>query len=314
MTRECRFDEVKSMDFMRILSLSVVLLSFPLMAKAPKSVYPKIQDLRGSVQDLSMQPTRTLKKSDRLLEKFHAKINGPSSGLTLQLYEKLELEAFGDSEFLLPNISWETRQISDVQLLKGFIQIDSPTKDYANLKIKSPLFEVSVPAANFLLFFDPQLARAGLFVFKGEVQFGGLNAEETLQVKAGQKVYFQGVKEEDEISYDLLLQGRKVPKGKLGNIEKISADEIQKYSPELKQLKRQQQQLQIQKQKKDSDPQLKGLICRNPAAPLNYCVWQLNAENQCVRKRCTADGLWKDNQIVSDVSCTKKSIVKLCDY
>lgn len=315
MTRDCLFVEVKFMDFNRILSMSVVLFAFQAIGQAPKSPFPKIKEIEGVVQDLSMQPTRTLKKRDRLLEKFHARLSDPSSELVLELYEKLELEAFSGSEFLMPNISWETRQISEIQLLRGSIQLDSSSREYSNLKIKSPLFEVSVPEGNLLLSFDPVLAVASLMVFKGDVVFGGLNAEETVTLKSGEKVSFQGVKEEDEISYDLLLQGRKVPKGKLGPVEKITNADLKKYSPDGKLKKKQEQLLLAQKKRQKNSSELNGQICRHPAAPMNYCEWSLNAKKQCVRRRCTADGLWKDPQTVSETQCQSKNAqVKPCDY
>lgn len=316
MTRDSLFVEVNLMGFYRIVSIGVVLLCLTDSSYAldSRSRLPKIQEIAGRVVDLSTQPTRNLIKSDRILEKFHARLMDPSSRIVIDLYDDLELEANSEAEVLLPNISWETRQISDIQILKGWVQLEARTQERNQLKIKSPLFEISVPKGNLVLYFDPDDAKAGILVFHGEVVFGGLNADETVLVRAGEKVEFQGVKEEGEISFDLLLKGRKVPKGTLGKVQKISDEENKKYSPVHKN-KRKQEKARVAKLKiKMNQENLSGTICRNPAAPLNYCKWSLKTPSQCVRERCTADGLWKDVQVVSLQKCEKKPFVKNCDY
>lgn len=295
--------------FVFLLSLTVSSFSWGI-----RSPYPKIQELEGSVLNLTAQPTRNLIRNDRILEKFHVRLQDTRGRIVVDLYDDLEMEVQGESEILLPNISWETRQISEIQLLKGLAQFSSLSAKHNQLKIKSPLFEIPISKGNFVLTFDPINARAGVLVFEGEVLFGGLNADETVIVKSGETVTFQGVKEEGEISYDLLLKGRKVPKGQLGQVQKISAEDIKKYSPADKNKKKLERLRQAKFKKEQNQEQFSGVICRNPAAPLNYCQWSLKSKNQCVRERCTADGRWKDAQVVSLQKCQKKAFVKICDY
>lgn len=305
------------MVFHQILSIRVLLLISLLSssyALDSKSKFPKIQELSGHVEDLSTQPTRNLIKTDRILEKFHTRLSDPTSRIVIELYDDLELEAYSGTEFLLPNISWETRQISDIQLLKGWIQLDSQSEKHSQLKIKSPLFEIPVLKGNFVFYFDPETTRAGLLVFQGEVVFGGLNADETVIVKAGEKVEFQGVKEEGEISFDLLLKGRKVPKGTLRKVQKITNEEFKKYSPEDKKKKNLERQRIAKLNSLKNQESSVGSVCRGPSAPLNYCKWSLKSQGQCIRERCTAGGLWKDAQAVSFQKCDKKPYVKSCDY
>ncbi|MFN9068229.1 MAG: hypothetical protein ACK5V3_13435, partial [Bdellovibrionales bacterium] len=54
-------------------------------------------------------------------------------------------------------------------------------------------------------------------------------------------------------------------------------------------------------------------ICHAPKGRLNHCVWRME-DKKCIRRRCTADGLWKDPQEVGLSHCQKKAQVQLCNY
>lgn len=164
---------------------------------------------------------------------------------------------------------------------------------------------------------DPERALVDILSFKGNLELTSLNSDEKANLKTGESVTFRGVLEENEISYDLLLEGRKIPKGKWLSVEKISQDYQQKYSLEAEKKRfdkerRQQHRAQSQKLKRQA-----GELCVNPPGNLGECVWK-KQKNECIRTRCAADGKWKDPQVMGNSFCDRASggiaEPKECDY
>ncbi len=152
-----------------------------------------------------------------------------------------------------------------------------------------------------------------VLVLQGQLTFGALNADESHRLSALQKATFTGVVDDGEIQQDLLLKGRKIPKGVLSPIESLSDVEKKRYSDEER--KRQDMVKKIAAEKKASLVESKnaGLLCHAPQGLLNQCVWRME-KGKCVRRRCTADGLWKDPQDVGVSDCRNKALAQLCDY
>lgn len=292
------------------LTLLVASLSYGL--KTVKKFYPQILEIEGQVQDFSQVPTRNLKLKDRVLESFFAKISDDGR-ILMDLYDGVTLEGFSSAEFEMPNISWETRQISDLQLLNGRILLEKTKTESPALKVKSPLFEFVMPLGEVALYYDAKKAFAEILVVQGELVFGALNADETVTLKKGQKVSFQGVREDGEISYDLLLKGRKVPKGKLNPVQTMTTDDFQNFSFQQRRAKIELQKKKRMKQKEQGLLTSAKNLCSNPKAQMNQCVWK-QEKGSCIRSRCTAGGLWKDPQVVGDIECQTKKAVQQCDY
>ena len=292
------------------LTLLVISLSYGL--KPAQKFYPHILEIEGQVQDFSQSPTRNLKLKDRVLESFHAKVSDDGR-ILMDLYQGVALEGFASSEFEMPNISWETRQISELILLNGRVLLEKKQTENLPLKVKSPLFEIMMPDGEVTLYFDAKKAFAEILVTQGEIVFGALNADETVTVKKGQKVSFQGVIEDGEISYDLLLKGRKVPKGKLNSVQMMTTEDFQNFSFQQRRAKNElRRKLQLKK-KQESLLASQNHLCAKPKAQMNQCVWK-QEKGSCIRIRCTAGGLWKDPQVVGDFECQVKKVVQACDY
>lgn len=280
--------------------------------KPVKKFYPQILEIEGQVQDFSQVPTRNLKLKDRVLESFHAKISADGR-ILIDLYEGVALEGYASAEFEMPNISWETRQISELQLLNGRVLVEKKQTENPPLKVKSALFEFVMPVGEVALYFDAQKAYTEILVTEGELVFGALNADETVSLKKGQKVSFQGVIEDGEISYDLLLKGRKVPKGKLNSVQMMTSEDFQNFSFQQRRAKIENQRKLQLKKKEQSLQSVQKNICTKPSAQMNQCVWK-QEKASCIRRRCTAGGLWKDPQVVGDLECQTKKTVQECDY
>jgi hypothetical protein len=296
----------------KIFFLTLLATSLGFAAKPIKKFYPQILEIEGQVQDFSQTPTRNLKLKDRVLESFFARISDDGR-ILMDLYDGVTLEGYASSEFEMPNISWETRQISELQLLNGRILLEKTKTESPPLKVKSPLFEFVMPMGEVALFYDAKKAFAEVLLVQGELVFGALNADETVTLKKGQKVSFQGVREDGEISYDLLLKGRKVPKGKLNPVQSMTAEDFQNYSFQQRRAKLDLQKKKRLKQKEQSLLTSAKNLCSNPKAQLNQCVWK-QEKGSCIRRRCTAGGLWKDPQVVGDLECQTKKAAQECDY
>jgi hypothetical protein len=179
---------------------------------------------------------------------------------------------------------------------------------------------------------DPQKAYAEVRMFKGHMEFSCLNGDESVKVRAGQKAGFQGVLEEGQVAYDILLKGRKIPRGKLTGVSALTKEESAPFvEAEMKRkkaeaLKAQQEQAEIE-QKKQA-----GQICEGPLGKFNQCAWVCEGnpkkekkscvisdpQVQCVRRRCNANGEWAEDTVLdaekAQVLCKAQPVVAPCDY
>ncbi len=234
----------------------------------------------------------------------------------IQLNPKIILTAYENTEFEIPLITWETRIFKEVKLNKGSIRIEVTEVPF-DIEVITPFFKVALPSGNWVFNIDPDRALADILALKGSLEVASLNSEDKVKLKTGEKVTFRGLLEEGEVSYDLLLEGRKIPKGKWSTVENINLNDNQKYSieSEKKRLEREHKH-----KSKASEHELRkqaGDLCVKPKAILGECIWR-KEKTDCVRTRCAADGKWKDPQIVSPAFCDKNAgsthNPKKCDY
>lgn len=307
---------MKMMIF-RFLYMVVVLLFITLSSvakdKGPKvdKKFPKIKEVHGQVYDLSQAGSARIQKTKRILEAFHAKTDRDSS-LTLEIYPDLTVTLGENSELHIPAISWESRQASELRLVQGRMDIQA-TKTQESLKVKSELFESMLPWGDYSFVMDRDSGKASLVVIQGQLSFSPLNSDEVVQVQSGQKATFIGEKENQEFQYDLLLKGKKVPKGQLLPVEKLTAEEIKSFSRAARKKRELAKKILTEKKEALEESFKQDQICHAPRGKLNQCVWRQEG-NQCIRRRCTADGLWKDPQEVGRSQCQNRVKAQLCDY
>ncbi len=123
-------------------------------------------------------------------------------------------------------------------------------------------------------------------VLEGFLEFSALNGEEHIKVKAGERGIFQGVIEGGEIAYDILLKGKKIPKGQLLAVKPIDSKEMAKVAEaEKKRLKdiERKKQNEMARASKSKRP---GAICEGPSGKLNECVWLCLNNPKNEKKSC----------------------------
>lgn len=285
---------------------------------------PKIERRQEGVEDSKI--SKVVKKE---IIRGQAVIHTDAkSEVVIQIDANAKLKIYPESEVLFPHISWEKAQAESFILKSGKIRWESESDQ--QLTMISDLYELPLPKGVFLISYNPKTPLVQVMCFKGEISFHEKNGEESSTLKAGKKSYFLGKIEDGEIAYDILLQGRKIPKGQKSQIEDISNEEIKLYSPE-EELK----QAEVKKKKniiiESKKPKRLNEICQKPGGLYNECAWicENNPKEQtkcrldlskvkCVRKRCNANGVWAERSELDLISGTKlckvNPVVQACDY
>lgn len=172
----------------------------------------------------------------------------------------------------------------------------------------------------FFLEINPVIAQVRFCAGAQGISASIFDHETVKKLKFQEGASFQGVMQKNgELEFDLLLQGRKVPKGEwqesftcdfkqiLKEMNDLEASEIAKIKKsEL------QKKLAEKKRKAEYDKSL----CHEPNGQFNDCLWKLE-DKLCTRYRCDGQGQWKDRQQLpknSQYHCETKPKVAKCDY
>lgn len=299
---------------------------------APK--YPFVVEVKGAVRWFDKDQKEGKAKLKQVLIERAAFETGVGAQVTVQLDEKRRFMVLADSRVELPSISWESGEAPVVLLKRGSLRWQEEVGKRYNIALRSDLFEFLSPVGDFVFSFHPEEVWAEVRVIRGSMEFSAMNAEDTALVTAEQKCRFQGVREGGEIVYDVLLKGKKIPRGKLGLVENFTAEEKKLYSEaRRKKLEAAERRRRVEvEQQKQVAARSKDDICTGPAAKLNQCVWVCEnnpksekklcrlerPEVRCVRKRCNANGEWAEATEVSREKggqlCGPQPVVRACDY
>ncbi|MEK6772770.1 MAG: hypothetical protein AABY64_02410 [Bdellovibrionota bacterium] len=250
------------------------------------------------------------------------------SEIVLQIEPKIQMKIYPESEVYVPLISWDTGKLEQFSLKSGRIRWHSEVN--TKIKMDSDLFESVMPMGTFFIFYNRKAPQIQILSFKGQIEFHEKHGEESLILGEGKKAHFLGKLEEGEIAYDILLNGRKIPKGQKSQIEDISAEEVKSYSleEEMKVIEQVRKKRLVESHKA---PVRKNEICKKPNGIFNECAWicEGNPKNQtrcrmdlakvrCVRSRCNANGEWAEPFEVDRASgaklCQLRPVVQACDY
>lgn len=310
------------------LSFLTVTSSF---AEAPK--YPAIREWQGHVWLTGKDGKRLQVRSKQVLREKALLETSASAQVKVQLDEKRSFTLLGSGEVSLPIISWESGEAPVVLLKSGDLYwMQNPKeKGSYNIAVRSDLFEFLAPPGNYILSINPGKAFAGVKMLEGSMEFSALNGEESVVVKSGQQVGFQGVLDGGDIAYDVLLKGKKIPKGHLTAVAPVDAHELTKAADAEK--KRLQDVARKQAKDKAALAQAKreGVICSNPPAKFNECAWTclnnskkekknclISAGATCQRQRCNANGDWAEQTPLdaekASTVCKAQPVVAPCDY
>lgn len=291
--------------------------------KASKSIsrYPYIKEVVGDVMlTLVNGEKKSARANDPLIEKATLQ-TAVGSEVVVQLDEERYFRLAAGSELLIPSISYESQQAPLLILKFGSLRWKTPYphRGAYNVAISSDLFQFILPSGEYSLSMEPNKAIALVKVFEGKMEFSALNGEKSVFLNAGQKSGFQGVLEEGAIAYDVLLKGKRIPRGQLLPVESIDPLEVREFERQEKE-RAQAAQKAAQKVRTEKARLLKeGFICKFPTGKFNQCAWLAGDRNKpCIRLRCNANGEWAERTELSAemarTQCRQKSFVGPCDY
>jgi hypothetical protein len=320
-------------SLLALLFLSVAVLGSQSFAAANVQ-YPKITKTHGMVWLTGKDGRKvTAVAKTRLIEKATLETSlGAEAILELDANRMLVIES--GTEVFIPAISWETGESPLVIIKSGSVRWKEKVheKRAYNIAVRSDLFEMIPPAGDMVFSIEPEKALATVKVYEGSMEFSALNGEESVQVKSGQKVSFQGILEEGKVAYDVLLQGKKIPRGQLGKVQPLAKEDL---AAEAK--KRKEQEAREAKERRDAAKaaaafDASGMICSKPSAKFNQCAWICEGATKkdkkdcpvtrpdvsCVRYRCNANGEWAEKTVLNaqngSKNCTVQPVVATCDY
>jgi hypothetical protein len=305
----------------RTLKLKVILSLFSLTSAvamaAPK--YPLVEEVQGKATLAGKDGKKVPLTTKSPLQEKALFETGDDATVRVALDGARRFTVLPNSSVLLPTISWEGGEAPVLNLRAGSVRWVQSTEEKPsyNTALRSDLYEFLPPAGDYIFSIDTPKAYGEVKVIKGSIEFSALNGETSAQAKTGEQVGFQGMVEGGEIAYDVLLKGKKIPRGNLTPVTRISDKDLAAFDGAEKKRKQAEAQ-KIQKQKKAAQASKKvGGICSNPSARFNECVWVKKGDS-CQRRRCNANGDWAEETLLNaqnaSINCKAQPVVAPCDY
>jgi hypothetical protein len=320
--------EGKTMTF-----LMTVFLLVSAQADTKILKYPQLYHISGSAEVQSATDMKYRKPKVKEIYRDRALIRtSPTGSMEILLDDHRRMTILPDTQVYIPHITWETGEVGNIVIQTGEVFFQQ-TSDYGkSIRIKSELFDIETPVGQYKLSYYPHRATAEAKVFSGTMEFSALNSETSAQVTAGKKVVFEGVREDGEIAFDILLKGRRIPKGSLRKLEDIDKAEMNAYTNEELDKKRKADLKKLADEKAKKEAMAPGVLCKNPFAKLNECAWiclknRKGAKGKCltqmegvscVRRRCNLNGVWAEESVLEAsegaIKCQATAQVAPCDY
>ena len=198
--------------------------------------------------------------------------------------------------------------------------------------LKTDLVELELTSSDAGFLYDPFVPKVEVFNMKGNSKLKVRDSFESVQLDGKQKIHFQGVIEEHEIAYDLLLEGKKIPKGILSPPITIASKEEEIFIPRVRPRIQKESKSRLGKNGSFLKEKSKDYVCKKPLGKINQCAWVCEGVSggkfkncptekkhvECVRRRCDANGEWRDPyklpKDAGKLKCSGKPIVASCDY
>lgn len=257
-----------------------------------------------------------------LLENIEIKTTGDSQA-RIELEKDAYLVVLPNSVVVLQVGAWEKLDYRGIQIKQGSVRLAREGSEGVGMRrylVASPVTELSFLFGDMIFNYDSAQILSEVISLHGQLDFSGMGRDEMEQVVSQSRVAFKGEKEDGEPSYDLLLHGKKVARGKIIPLQKLGKKDLEIFQKVTSIPKPKNMHL-IGKPKKKP-----GEICESPFGKLNDCSWVCESgsvkikkcfsspQAKCVRRRCDANGRWSDPTPVGLSLCEDKVKVMKCDY
>lgn len=296
--------------------------------KVVKSVYPQINTLEGDAQVLQKGQVLTGKLDGKVLRE-QVLVRTQKGRVRIDLADDEFVIVAENSEFLIPSIDWESGAVEEFELLKGSVGIELKKPR----QMRSSVYRDKLGEGRYLFDFTPGIPQFGVTVLAGSLDFRGLESEQRSLVARGERQVFIGEITDGAIQYDVLLEGRKVARGKLTTKQVIPDATLASFNKGFdldakKTAKAKAAIAAVKKAKRVKEAGGPGL-CKKPRGMFNDCSYTClnNPKGQkvcavdrpgvsCVRHRCLANGEWGDEFVYAPhlSICDKSVFVRPCDY
>jgi glycosyltransferase involved in cell wall biosynthesis len=275
-------------------------------SSSSKIPYPYISTMVGKVQ-VSQGEAQLNEKAAFVTIKDNTDIvTANQSSVRLEMGEGTYLFVAPESKVNIFVGSWDSGGAKPIILYKGIVRIvrvrDAGVEDpkVEKFMVRTPLAEGTFEFGDGVFRMDHELGRSEIFVLRGEFEFGGLGRDEHIELKKNQKNYFQGIIEDGELSYDVLLKSKKIARGSVKKTQEMTEQEKQVFENEVK-----PPPMVKEKPKIERKP---SQICSPPYAEYNQCVLRCEGNPKsesskcrtdlksvsCVRYQCNANGKWSN--------------------
>ncbi len=296
-----------------IFFISIDLWSFPRVQSfenSPVLVY------ENKVQ-VALKPNIQLKMPFALAtankDEIKIQLNGFDS---ITIYEKSKVQVF--------DLNLDSGFISELYFISGKIRYSSlfrlPGKKNDNFTLKTAFFDLKINGlVDFYVDLDLSKPQVTVRSIDGVLPLEFFSFEKKVTLRPGEMVTFIGEPSDDKqgIRYDILLDGKKIPRGSLGGVVKF---DLSGYLAEEKRLKNDEMNRKkvIELKRLEKIKKLKefedSFLCKKPFGQKDQCAWKLDS-GKCFRKRCNVSGQWGDLiERPITKNCKPDWHVSACDY
>jgi hypothetical protein len=288
--------------------------------------FPQVTEFRNSPIVAFDNKKLAVLKNNLFLKSPFAVVTANNDQLSLKINTFDRVIVFEKSKIQVIDFLDEKGFVSDLYMLDGQIRYTVTHRGVGSvqeLRLKTPFFDLPLASlSDFIVSLDMKEPSVEIKIISGSLPIEFFAFEKKLTLNVGESVKFVGVLADDDasaIKYDYLLNNRKIPKGKLLEVEKFDVNsfiEAQKKA-ELKDVGRKKAALALLAEKKRKQKAYEdSFLCKKPFGNKDQCIWSLE-QGKCYRKRCNASGKWGDKTerpISSSIVCKIEPTAADCDY
>ena len=288
------------------------------------SAFPRVQSFENSPVLVYENKVQVSLKPSLQLQMPFALATANKDEIKIQLNGFDSITVYEKSKVQVLDLNLESGFVNDLYFMSGKIRYSTlfrvSDKTVDVITLRTPFFDLKVNGlVDFYIDLDMSKPQVNVRVIKGVLPLEFFSYETKVSLKAGEMVTFVGEMADDKqgIKYDVLLEGKKIPRGTLSEIQKFDlsgylAEEDRAKKTEInrkKQIERRRLE-KIRKQKEYED----SFLCKKPFGQKDQCAWKLES-GKCFRKRCNVSGQWGDlTERPASANCKQDWFVTSCDY